>query len=232
MADIAHDVLVVVQHGQRRDTFAVHQLQRIRERLVAIDGYDLLRADPQIVQRSRIQRFGGGKGLMVVPEKPHQSQLAQHTDHLARAFLANHHSVDAAAQGLHGSRQVGRVRQKRWPFSRAKMVDHILQRDCFTAAGSLGQSRCTLIRLREAQNKQQVCIEVGIVERAHRGASLAGLADQHHIRRTRPDEQLRGIFDASIQLHESHPSRVDDLLDLDGSPADRRGSSAPPSAGV
>jgi len=50
--NVANNILVVVEYGQRSDTLAVHKEQSILERTIAIDRDDLVTAQIELLQRT------------------------------------------------------------------------------------------------------------------------------------------------------------------------------------
>lgn len=75
--NVANDVLVVVEHGQRSDALAMHKQQSILERSVAIDRDDLVTAQIKLLQRTIVELLDRLETSSVLPQKSHKSQLTQ-----------------------------------------------------------------------------------------------------------------------------------------------------------
>jgi len=70
--DVADHVVPAVQHRQRCDALVVHQLQRRRQRLVAVDREHRLVAHVQVAQGARVQALDAREVPSVFPEKADQ----------------------------------------------------------------------------------------------------------------------------------------------------------------
>jgi hypothetical protein len=65
--NVANNILVVVEHRQRSDALGVHEEQSFFERMIAIDGYDFVTAQIQLLQRTIVQLLDRLEASSVLP---------------------------------------------------------------------------------------------------------------------------------------------------------------------
>nr|POE93285.1 hypothetical protein CFP56_19297 [Quercus suber] len=218
VTDVPHHVPLLIDHGQGGDALVVHQLQRLGQRLVPVDGQDLLGAQAGVAQRAGVEALGGGEVLVVLPEEADEAQLRQHADGLAGALLGDDEAVQAAAQDLHGLQQGGGVGEEGGLLAGAEVLAQVAEGDGGAAAGAVGELGGLGVGLGQAEDKQQVGVEVGEVEDADGGLGVARGAQEDDVGGAGADEQLGGVLDAGVELDEAGLGGIDDLVELDGAP--------------
>lgn len=137
--------------------------------------------------------------------------------------------MHTAAKHLHRLGQVGSVGQCDQRLLLAQIL-HIFQRDRLALPSFLGQliegSYVLFFGVCKADDKEEVCVQVAVVEGADCMAGACVFAKQDDIGRARLDEELwlsavscmvgevsytRGILDACVQLGEAYNGRVYNL---------------------
>lgn len=222
MGDVANDVVLGIEDGQRRDALVVHKLKSLCQGSITIDGQDTLRSNVQVLQLVWVQLVDGGEALTVLPEELDQTQLCEDANDVCGALFGHEYPVHSTAKDFYGFGQVCRVGQGDERLLLAADLLDVFERNRLPFPSFLGKlverGNISLVGVCKADDEQQICIEVAVVEGARRMARVCVFAEQNDIGRAVLDQDTRRVLDAGVVLDKPHQLRVDNLAQPDGPP--------------
>lgn len=100
MRDVADYVVAVVEDGEGRDGFVIHEFKGCGERLIAVDGHDVVAADVEVVQVARVKRFDGWEVSAILPEEADQAELCEDANCVYSVLFHDDYPVDPRSKYL------------------------------------------------------------------------------------------------------------------------------------
>jgi hypothetical protein len=160
-----------------------------------------------------IQLINIRKALPILPEEFDQPQLRQHANNICRAIFGNQNSVYPAPKHLHCLCQVRRVRERNKRFLLVAHLLDIPQRDRLALASLLRElverRHVFFVGVCEADDEQEVGVEVAVVEGACRVLRVLAIAEEDYVWATVFDQYLEPSVVYRLvspgHSHSSHP---------------------------